>query len=188
MIIFLKRSFRSDIFEDYVTMNMSAPMDGAGYDIRCLDPTWTLGIKKMQELCYHNGEDNVEFDNWYRQYIESNPQLMTALAFIFNQLFNNKIVVIFVGSQPYDDMITESFIKYLTTVYGLSPLFIENYYADVEEEVELIDLDTFDDFSEYGIEVAKSIVDTYCPNLGVMCTPQEVDSYGLRDAEYESLY
>lgn len=182
MIIFAKRLIETSALNNNgVFFNMSSPMIGGTFDVRCLDPTWSLGIRYMMKMACNGGEDSREFDLWYKAYIENSQECMTAIASILRNLLLAKEVVIYVGSQNYDDIITESFAKYLTTTYGLKPMYIDDWNADPNVELSEVDFDCFDDFSEYGIALAQRIVDTYLPNQGVVCTYEEVDRYGLRD-------
>lgn len=157
-------------------------------DVRCLDVTNHLGIPEVRKIYQNSGEDNMAFDQWYAQWLSNNPNVLAAVSFILANLFQNKLVVVYVGSYSMDDMITESFIKYMVTVYGVKSLFIENPYADVNEEIDGVDQTRFDDFSEYGIEAAKVLIDTYKPAIGIECSDFEIDKFGLKDPEYESIF
>lgn len=157
-------------------------------DMRCLDPTNTLGSIQVRQIYYQAGEDNVEFDRWYAGWIRNTTNILSAVAYLVANLLQYRLVVVYVGDDITHDMITESFIKYLVTEFGIKSLFIENAYSNVDEEIDSVNQDRFDDFSELGIESAKVLVDTFNPVIGVECTPQEIEMYGLRDNEYESIY
>lgn len=157
-------------------------------DARSLDVRNYMDPQQLHQIFANQGEDNTDFDRWYRDWLINNPYAMSTLAMILSALFQNKLVIVYVGSYEIQDMITESFIKYLVTDFGIKSLFIDNAMADIDEEIECIDMTQFDDFSEYGIEAAKRLIDLYKPNIGVTCNSFEIDQFGLMDVEHESLY
>lgn len=180
MLIFLKRQIRYDTLDNPVFMVMSAPITNtAMINIRSLDPTSVFGIRRMQHMMATMPD--YQFDMWYKDYIEQNPNNMVLVASILKALFANNNVVIYVGSQPYDDVVTESIAKYFLERFGIKAMYIDNVFADVDEELEDVDFDMFDDFSDEGLALAKQVVDTYIPNQGVQCSIGEVEFYGLWD-------
>lgn len=192
MLIFSKRLSRR-CASDALQLNMSMPVFGnvernGIIDARSLDVRNYMEPQQLHQIFANQGEDNTDFDRWYRDWIINNPYAMSTLAMILSALFQNKLVIVYVGSYEIQDMITESFIKYLVTDFGIKSLFIDNAMADIDEEIECIDMTQFDDFSEYGIEAAKRLIDLYKPNIGVTCNSFEIDQFGLMDVEHESLY
>jgi len=192
MLIFSKRLSRK-CASDALQLNMSMPVFGnvernGIIDARSLDVRNYMDPQQLHQIFANQGEDNTDFDRWYRDWLINNPYAMSTLALILSALFQNKLVIVYVGSYEIQDMITESFIKYLVTDFGIKSLFIDNAMADIDEEIECIDMTQFDDFSEYGIEAAKRLIDLYKPNVGVTCNSFEIDQFGLMDVEHESLY
>lgn len=192
MLIFSKRLSRK-CASDALQLNMSMPVFGnvernGIIDARSLDVRNYMDPQQLHQIFANQGEDNTDFDRWYRDWLINNPYAMSTLAMILSALFQNKLVIVYVGSYEIQDMITESFIKYLVTDFGIKSLFIDNAMADIDEEIECIDMTQFDDFSEYGIEAAKRLIDLYKPNVGVTCNSFEIDQFGLMDVEHESLY
>lgn len=192
MLIFSKRLSRK-CASDALQLNMSMPVFGnvernGIIDARSLDVRNYMDPQQLHQIFANQGEDNTDFDRWYRDWLINNPYAMSTLAMILSALFQNKLVIVYVGSYEIQDMITESFIKYLVTDFGIKSLFIDNAMADIDEEIECIDMTQFDDFSEYGIEAAKRLIDLYKPNIGVTCNSFEIDQFGLMDVEHESLY
>jgi len=192
MLIFSKRLSRK-CASDALQLNMSMPVFGnvernGIIDARSLDVRNYMDPQQLHQIFANQGEDNTDFDRWYRDWLINNPYAMSTLAMVLSALFQNKLVIVYVGSYEIQDMITESFIKYLVTDFGIKSLFIDNAMADIDEEIECIDMTQFDDFSEYGIEAAKRLIDLYKPNVGVTCNSFEIDQFGLMDVEHESLY
>lgn len=192
MLIFSKRLSRK-CASDALQLNMSMPVFGnvernGIIDARSLDVRNYMDPQQLHQIFANQGEDNTDFDRWYRDWLINNPYAMSTLAMILSALFQNKLVIVYVGSYEIQDMITESFIKYLVTDFGIKSLFIDNAMADIDEEIDCIDMTQFDDFSEYGIEAAKRLIDLYKPNVGVTCNSFEIDQFGLMDVEHESLY
>ena len=130
MLIFSKRLSRR-CASDALQLNMSMPVFGnvernGIIDARSLDVRNYMEPQQLHQIFANQGEDNTDFDRWYRDWIINNPYAMSTLAMILSALFQNKLVIVYVGSYEIQDMITESFIKYLVTDFGIKSLFIDN--------------------------------------------------------------